>query len=69
MAGWKTIVSFWDGFLAGAMLVSGRVSAQFSVLNHQFLNGSSFGWKNGYVSLSHVLIIMHQPVMEQPLSL
>ena len=26
MDGWKTIVSFWDGFLAGAMLVSGSVS-------------------------------------------
>ena len=24
MDGWKTIVSFWDGFLVGAMLVSGR---------------------------------------------
>ena len=23
--GWKTIVFFWDGFLAGALLVSGRV--------------------------------------------
>ena len=25
MDGWKTIVSFWYGFLAGAMLVSERV--------------------------------------------
>ena len=32
---WKTIVSFWDGFLAGAMLVSGRVTtlANVAVLN------------------------------------
>ena len=26
MDGWKTIVSFWEGLLAGAMLVSGSVS-------------------------------------------
>ena len=27
MEGWKTILSFWDGFLAGAMFVSGRVGS------------------------------------------
>ena len=26
MDGWKTSVSFWNGFLAGAMLVSGMVN-------------------------------------------
>ena len=25
LCGWKTILSFWDGFLAGAMLISGSV--------------------------------------------
>ena len=33
MDGWNTRPSFWDGLFSGAMLVSGRVRANCSLLN------------------------------------
>ena len=40
MDGWKTIVSFWDGFLAGAISVSGRVRVRVLRLTACFVRSA-----------------------------
>ena len=53
MDGWKTIVSFWDGFLAGAIAVSCYFQG---FKNHLAKDRESFGKKHARWEIPNLLI-------------